>query len=130
MLTTVARLRHGGTIAVIPPPGHRLIEVKYPAASRAITETLDRFYREWVEALDQGDGADGIRAIGRFEATRHSLLTIAEACGGLTATDGCVVLDTSMRLLGLGGSSKPRRNDWGRCWNGEAVHQTPRSPSG
>jgi hypothetical protein len=103
ILTTATRLRHGGTIVVLPSPELRLIEVKYPAALRAFTKTLDRFYHDRAVVLDKRDKADGTRAISRFETRRHSLLTIAEALGGLTATDGCVVLDNSMQLLGFGG---------------------------
>jgi len=103
VLNTATRLRHGGTIVVLPNQGGQLITIKHTTTSRPLTEFVDRLYCTWAEARDKEDKPDGTRVIGRFETLRHSLLTTAEALGGLTATDGCVVLNRSMRLIGFGG---------------------------
>lgn len=103
VLNTATRLRHGGAIAVLPSQGGQLITIKHTTTSQPLTEIVDRLYCTWAEALDKEDKPDGTRVIGRFETLRHSLLTTAEALGGLTATDGCVVLNRSMRLIGFGG---------------------------
>lgn len=104
MLKAATQLHHGGTFAVLQnPAGAPLSSIRFKSTENRLHEEIDHFYRAWAEAIDSEDSPGGTAKLTRFEKKRHSLLTQARARGGLTAADGCVVLDRKLRLHGFGG---------------------------
>ena len=50
-LERASQLRHGGTIAILDAPESAPVDLTYRAASRAIKDHVDRFYRAWLDSL-------------------------------------------------------------------------------
>jgi hypothetical protein len=103
VLRAASKMAHGGTVVIVPEPHRAPLEVTYRARANAPTEVLDKLHGSWARAWRNTGGPGSADALISFERQRRLLFAQADALGRLTATDGCVVLDDSMRLHGFGG---------------------------
>jgi hypothetical protein len=126
VLRAAAQMRHGGAIIVVPDIASapislkcRLEPVDLLGELRQLRLALCRFWQSVHEA-------DGDQVVERLEAKRcqaHKTRSASRSVGHLSATDGCVVLDRSLKVHGFGGSIKPREAPPKRCLHIEGRSQ-------
>jgi hypothetical protein len=94
---------HGGTLVVLSEPDAAPVQLTYRARADSPLEGLSKLHGAWARAWSKTVDSGGAEALISFEKRLNVVLSQADALGRLTATDGCVVLDQSMRLRGFGG---------------------------
>lgn len=114
ILREAIRLRHGGAFVIVTDieQTRRLIHLKFPLQPYDLVTELACV---WLSNCRLGDAprlpAGELQT--RIEDKRcltHHLLSTNRSVGGLSATDGCVVLDRRLVLHGFGGSILAKAN--------------------
>jgi hypothetical protein len=110
ILREAVRMRHGGAFAFLPDvPGARkdghLSTIAYPIAPLDLREAL---FTTWVAVSRVWKAIKGDPAVHNVvNAQRlaiHRWLSLLRAVGGMSAADGCVVMDRRLVVHGFGGS--------------------------
>jgi len=100
-------LKHGGAFVFLPTPGNNADDYgirfnSYPATLN-LGQLISDFWCAcigWAEAKDEKERE---RALHQWRWKRERLFSSATALSGLSAVDGCVVLNHNLDVLGFGG---------------------------
>lgn len=110
ILATCLELRHGGAFVVLPENGETLISndisCKYSLDSPDIGEDIVNYWSTHIKAnYNKTQGVEQYdRELRRCNVSKARLFNNIDAVAHLSATDGCVVLSNTLRVLGFGGS--------------------------
>ena len=116
ILREAIRLGHGGAFVVVPQETPDQIHTKYRIKPLNLAEKISRV---WLAECCLPDGL-GVVESSILEEKRlrlHHLVSACHSISSLSATDGCVVMDRGMNVLGFGGTIKAECEDTGRCFN-------------
>jgi hypothetical protein len=102
LISTARDLKHGGCVVLVDNPRPDCIDLKFPTTAECLTDRLADYWLACGQAIklkDQDGFAAAVQECNRF---RHVLFSAVRAIAALSATDGCVVLDRTLTLLGFG----------------------------
>lgn len=100
-LSVAVRDRHGGCFVIVDAPHGQGLDIRFPASAHLFDSLLEAL-RHCFDPLaahaagEHGDVRD------RWRNKELHLLALARLIGRLAATDGCVVLDHRLSVLGFG----------------------------
>ena len=116
ILREAIRLGHGGAFVVLPQETPDQIHTKYRIKPLNLAEKISRV---WLAecCLPDGPGVVEWSILEEKRLRLHHLISACHSTSWLSATDGCVVMDRGMNVLGFGGTIKAESKDTGRCFN-------------
>jgi hypothetical protein len=106
ILENAIDLQHGGAFAFLPTLDRNVdafdIHFKYPAALN-LGHSITDFWCACVDWAEGKDEKERESALHHWRWKRERLFSSATALSGLSAVDGCVVLNHNLDVLGFGG---------------------------
>ncbi|MGO9107866.1 MAG: putative sensor domain DACNV-containing protein [Thermoguttaceae bacterium] len=116
ILREAIRLGHGGAFVVIPRETPDEIHIKYRIKPLNLTEKISRV---WLANCCLPDGPGNVEwsILEEKRLRLHHLISACHSISWLSTTDGCVVMDRGMNVLGFGGTINAKCEDTGRCFN-------------
>jgi hypothetical protein len=103
---TVDSLQHGGAIVVVPhskPKALRDIHSLIELSESNLGESILGFWKSCIHVKTSTDKGICNHPTREWNIEKTAVRASAEAIGHLTAADGCVVLDSKLRVIGFSG---------------------------
>ncbi len=102
---------HGGAFAIIPDDDETSLVLKYRASGINLFETVLGYWRACFDSSLITEASLLERRAARWEASKRSMYSSAQALAHLANVDGCVVLNSRLRVLGFGAEIRVPEED-------------------
>ncbi len=102
ILASAVATGHGGAFAVLPDAEETWLEIKHRTTSLDLFGAVMAYWSACFDSSRITDSSVLERRTSRWEAARRAMYASARAMANLANVDGCVVLDSRLRVVGFG----------------------------